>query len=204
MVLPQGGNDSPILRSPRYPVYAGNVMSFRFMNYFELGNDSLTVHVLQDTLLLGTRIITGSQESYTQESLEFTVPSTGDISVDWRCVRTDSTGSDWHYVLDDVELAVIATGNEPDPRPSGLRVTGPWPNPSSGNMSWKLSMPQSGTVLVEIYDLAGRKAFKKRFVSESTGSKIITVDLSMLTPGVYMAQFSMMKERVRTTVVHIH
>jgi len=204
MIILPGGNDSPHLRSPKYAGYMGTIMSLRFMNYYELGQDSISVCVWQDTLLLGRLVLQGSQESYVQESIDFQVDSDEDVYLEWHCVRPDGSESGWHYVLDDVEFIVIMDGLEPDPKPFGLTISGPWPNPSRGSLIWKIVHSGSAGGHVDIYDLAGRCIRKEPFRVNGRGTSLFMMDANRLPPGAYIARFALTNESIKRLFVRVN
>jgi CubicO group peptidase (beta-lactamase class C family) len=77
---------------------------------------------------------------------------------------------------------------------STFRLAGIYPNPFNGQTRVCFELPGGGSVLLTIYDLAGRPVFEQFEGRLSPGTQDIVVDASDLASGVYLCRLSS-KER---------
>ncbi len=177
-------------QSPPYRVEAGTVVGVRFMCAYSLPSDSVVVSVLQDDSPLATTILTGESPFYVPQVLSLTIQSSGQIVTRFSLAHAGGPDPSGFFRLDEFEVEVVASG-ESAPFPTWVSVAGPWPNPSKGLLSWRLTLPSAGTVRVEAFDLAGRRVAAHSLGQLPSGTHTVETSALGLAPGVYVARFSL-------------
>lgn len=84
----------------------------------------------------------------------------------------------------------VYTHREPgDEQPASTMLSAPWPNPASGSVRLEWAVGRQGHVDITLFDMLGRKvrAIHSGFASPGVYSE--NVDVSTLSPGVYMIRY---------------
>ncbi len=190
LLVPPGGFGEGAAVSPTYRVDNGTVMGVKFMTNYALGEDTLSIEAWQDQELLAEMVLEGSQDFWSLEILDFDVQQAGEVQFIWSCSRLDSTNDGWFFSMDDVEVVLLAGGEEAGIFPSILKVHGPWPNPSRQILTWQLDVPQKAEATVEIYDLGGRLITSNELGMIGVGPARIVLTATQLRSGAYFAKFT--------------
>lgn len=85
-----------------------------------------------------------------------------------------------------------------------ITLTEPVPNPASGSTTLKITLPESGTATIRVYDMIGKVRLTKNVESvATTGETVETIDVSNLQTGNYMIELQQGEnvEHKRLTVV---
>jgi hypothetical protein len=100
-----------------------------------------------------------------------------------------------------VTSTVISVEVEKDSKPGLINI---YPNPASERATISFLQEEAGTVIVEVYDLLGRKVLKLYDEASNIGLDELEWDTSRLTPGLYIVRVrSMSTERVKMiSVIH--
>ncbi len=97
-------------------------------------------------------------------------------------------------VADKWSLQILRLGDGPGdvppkstPLPEAFSLSDPYPNPFNSQFSFTLHLPQSNIVLLNLYDISGRKVWS---LSERFGVGIHrkTIDLNLNSAGIYFLQ----------------
>jgi Secretion system C-terminal sorting domain len=105
-----------------------------------------------------------------------------------------NTGSEF-YLLCQYEVGYpmpagkIADGSKTS-SPSALLIESLDPNPSNGNLTVQLISPQSAEVLLNVYDVMGRRVYA-RSAQIQKGNSTFSVDLSSLPSGQYVFEIEL-------------
>ncbi len=109
-------------------------------------------------------------------------------------VTHEGSATETEYVLEPEGGTLVVTlptqtGLDPPDMPDGtLSLEGPWPNPASGRVLFRVSAPAgaSGVSLV-LFDVLGREVFRMKPGSVAPGNEAsLAVDVSGLSPGLYL------------------
>jgi hypothetical protein len=87
-------------------------------------------------------------------------------------------------VLADESTEILGTASCA-PTPPAFAITRLYPNPASDVLNIALTLPQSGEVTIELYDLTGRVVASKNIQVVSAGEFSENLDVSGLANGVY-------------------
>jgi len=89
------------------------------------------------------------------------------------------SGVDWSYNTEEVNTKkeLLGLGN--------LSIECLYPNPSYDNFNFKVNVPSSGNISINIYDISGRLVSKKTVYAEKSGLIESSVDVRELSNGVY-------------------
>jgi len=120
---------------------------------------------------------------------------------------TDSTvepGKTYEYrleaVLADESTEILGTASCA-PAPPAFAITKVYPNPASDVLNIALTLPQSGGVTLELYDLTGRVVMSKDIQVISAGELSEQLEVSGLANGVYTLRATQMNETASEKVV---
>lgn len=93
----------------------------------------------------------------------------------------------WQEVIywPDTTLVLGGTGVEEYDIAKGFRIMQNTPNPFSGSTEFAITLPQERSVLIEIFDISGKKVISKSFGRLEAGTHIFNVTLQ--TPNTYIA-----------------
>lgn len=93
----------------------------------------------------------------------------------------------WQEVIywPDTTLVLGGTGVEEYDIAKGFRIMQNTPNPFSGSTEFAITLPQERSVLIEIFDISGKKVISKSFGMLEAGTHIFNVTLQ--TPNTYIA-----------------
>lgn len=86
-------------------------------------------------------------------------------------------------------LSVVRPGSatsSADAPDDGYALGAPWPNPARATVALEVTVPQSETARVMVYDLLGREAVALSLQNVSAGTSALEVDASALPAGVYV------------------
>jgi hypothetical protein len=104
---------------------------------------------------------------------------------------TDSaveTGKSYEYkleaVLADESTQILGTASCA-PTPPAFAIAKVYPNPASDVLNIALTLPQSGEVTLELYDLSGRLVESESISENAAGQVSLTLNVSGLTSGLY-------------------
>ena len=120
---------------------------------------------------------------------------------------TDSTvelGTSYEYrleaVLADDSTEILGTASCA-PAPPAFAITKLYPNPASDVLNIVLTLPQTGKVTLELYDLTGRVVTSKDIQVISAGELYEELDVAGLANGVYTLQATQMNLSASERVV---
>ena len=93
----------------------------------------------------------------------------------------------WQEVIywPDTTLVLGGTGVEEYDIAKGFRIMQNTPNPFSGSTEFAITLPQERSVLIEMFDISGKKVISKSFGRLEAGTHIFNVTLQ--TPNTYIA-----------------
>lgn len=85
-----------------------------------------------------------------------------------------------------------------------LAIGRPTPNPSSGRVTFAISLPDGRPARLEVLDLAGRRVGSRDLAGLGVGRHTISLDeVAALAPGLYVAQLSQGGETRRARVIRV-
>ena len=90
-------------------------------------------------------------------------------------------------VLADESTEILGTASCA-PTPPAFGIVSLYPNPASETMTCLLSVPDAGTVELELYDLSGRMVWEKQINVSEPNEMSAVLDVSSLASGVYTLQ----------------
>jgi len=82
----------------------------------------------------------------------------------------------------------LTVATEPEPTAEGLALSAPSPHPFRGATRLTLTVPSPQPVRVALYDALGREVAVLHDAHTATGTHALTLDGSMLAPGVYVVR----------------
>lgn len=86
----------------------------------------------------------------------------------------------------DVQLGIVNSVNPGSERPERLELAQNYPNPFNPATVINYTLPQAGNVVLEVFDMTGRRVAVLTNGVQSAGSHSIDFDASDLSSGVYM------------------
>ena len=100
-----------------------------------------------------------------------------------------NSGKSYEYrleaVLADESTEILGTASCA-PTPPAFAITKVYPNPASDVLNIALTLPHTGGVTLELYDLTGRVVASKNIKVSSAGELTEQIDVSVLANGVYI------------------
>jgi hypothetical protein len=150
-------------------------------------------------------------ESYSsplqKDSIDWTKVNSSLITGQNPYTYTDSTvepGKFYEYkleaVLADESTEILGTASCA-PAPPAFAITKVYPNPASDLLNIALTLPQSGKVTLELYDLTGRVVTSKDIQVISAGELSEQLEVSGLANGVYTLRATQMNLSASERVV---
>lgn len=108
----------------------------------------------------------------------------------------------------DVVVTGSPTGVDVD-LPPGCALREPWPNPASNSVTFRLQSPPGATLVIDVFDVAGRRLYGWKGASSMTGERTIEWDLrdldgSELQSGIYFVRLSAAGETAVRRFVRLH
>jgi len=103
-------------------------------------------------------------------------------------------------VLADESTEILGTASCA-PAPPAFAITKVYPNPASDVLNIALTLPQSGEVTLELYDLTGRVVTSKDIQISSPGEFIEQLDVNNLANGIYTLRATQMNLSASERVV---
>jgi len=91
-----------------------------------------------------------------------------------------------------------------EPRPAGLALAAPSPNPSRGATRLQYSLPQAGPASLSVYDVQGRRVAVLADGVQDAGTHVASWNGLEAAPGVYRCVLSTAAGRIARTVVLVH
>ncbi len=99
-------------------------------------------------------------------------------------ILTDPNLSNNHYCNNlYVKKFKLAVSELPNNTPSSLNI---YPNPASSNVNLSYDFTGASKATLSILDVVGRKVYEEE-ITDLSGKKTMTVNVSKFTPGIYMA-----------------
>jgi Bacterial Ig domain/Secretion system C-terminal sorting domain len=101
-----------------------------------------------------------------------------------------------------VALNVISpTSAEDDTLPATNRLLSIYPNPAAETATISYEIVRPGFVRFEVYDLLGRRRLEETVSTGTIGSRLQTLDLTALTPGLYFVRASQLDWNATRSIV---
>jgi len=91
-------------------------------------------------------------------------------------------------VLADETAETLGTTQATTAQPTTFAILSLYPNPASETMTCLLSVPNAGTVDLQLYDLSGRMVWEKQINVSEPNEMSAVLDVSCLASGVYTLQ----------------
>lgn len=151
------------------------------------------------------QIFTSSVTSFTQASLpiyyQTTNPDTCTIlfTINDTVAASPAVGN--YFIIDDVALSGLVGVQEQQPV-AAMIITNVQPNPVRGISYIYYSLPQSGDIKFELYDVTGKTYKTIDIPSETAGRHKIELDASDLPGGIYLLRMTA-ANAVSTTKVQV-
>lgn len=185
LLLEPLGTGGETAGGPPLSFECGATGELRFTAQFDLA-DTLWVRASRADEVVASMPLVGSQGTFTQVALPFSLGTEGaQIAFTW---TYDGPGGGF-FCLDEVEGVTVVAGDGPASLPLCLVVDGPWPNPSSGTLRWRLGLPAETRVRVDLYDVAGRLAMRRDLGVLAPGTHGVDLEPRGLPSGAYLARF---------------
>ncbi len=89
------------------------------------------------------------------------------------------------------ENSFVTAGEASPSDVGGLRVTGSYPNPTTGIATLRYELPTAGAVTVEVFDVLGRQVQTVRTGLQAEGAQRVQLDASGLSAGAYVVRVRM-------------
>jgi len=105
---------------------------------------------------------------------------------------TVDSGKSYEYkleaVLADESTETLGTTQATTAQPTTFAIVSLYPNPAYDTMTCLLSVPNAGTVEIQLYDLSGRMVLEKQIKVSEPSEMSAVLDVSSLASGVYTLQ----------------
>ena len=100
-----------------------------------------------------------------------------------------SNGASLYGYLDPATL--VDTAVEGAPTPDALRLTGSYPNPTTGRAAVRYELARASEVTVEVFDVLGRRVQRVEAGAQAAGPQQATIDGAALSAGAYVVRVSL-------------
>jgi len=102
---------------------------------------------------------------------------------------TDENGAEVDRFLINKRVSVDVDGRLMDSLPDSLTLEAPWPNPASGRVTLRYSVPRGGRVQAELFNVEGRVVAHLVDRIHPMGRYSTSFDVDGLAAGTYLIQF---------------